>query len=93
MEITIREEDVGKEFIEILNKIIEIRKNRRKIYGDGWKDDPLDYEIWQIYGKTKRIMNIFKDGNNYYEKLEDSLIDEINYCFFALAKLSMGDKK
>lgn len=77
---------------QALDKIISVRIQRGKFYGDDYLQDPLEYDIWMLYGKLRRLMRLFKDGNNSYEKLEDTLIDAANYCIFAISKLDERKK-
>jgi hypothetical protein len=89
--LTINKKYVGEEWLKVLKKVVIMREERAKIYGNDWINEPLDYDMWMLYGKVKRAMPMMKDGGNHYEKLEDTLIDLINYSLFALAKI--GKKK
>lgn len=74
-----------------LNKVLQIRKERQKIYGDGWKN-MQEYEfVAFIKNKCGRLEHLFLNGNSNYEKIDDTLIDLINYCLFYLEV--RGDKK
>src|SRR3990167_9242113 len=88
------EMDLSIEYLDAIEKVAEVHAERKLIYGDIILNSPLEYDIWNIYGKTQRIIKLFKDGNNHYERLEDSIIDCCNYCFFSLMKLkSVQNKK
>jgi len=89
----IDEKTLGKEYYNALLDVLKIRAHRRKFYKDEWLNDPIENEVWQIYNKTKRITIMSKDGDNEYEKLKDSVIDNINYSLFLLAKLNMKEQK
>lgn len=85
--LTISKKYVGEDWLKVLKKVVAMREDRAKIYGNDWINEPLDYDMWMLYGKVKRAMPMMKDGGNHYEKLEDTLIDLINYSLFALAKI------
>ena len=70
---------------EALNKVISVRNQRQKLYGDAWKDDPdwaLLAEIRQKYRRLK--MQIIDKKGGDYENVEDCLVDLANYCLFML---------
>jgi len=72
------------------NEILELRKQRAKIYGDAWINDPIDAKIWLCWEKTQRAIYITKNNNNLkndYESLEDTLKDLVNYAMFSLVIL------
>lgn len=70
-----------------LKKVLALREQRQKIYGNDWIYDEISYSIWNAWGKTQRATHILKHGNNNYEKMEDTLRDNIIYSLFALAIL------
>lgn len=75
MEYTIKDSEVGKEFLTELIKIIEIRKEKRLMYKDSFLTDDINTLFTIIKGKIKR-----------YEisgKLDD-LQDCCNYLIFVL---------
>lgn len=60
----------------------QIHDERRKIYGDKWIVDK-EYATMQLWGKAQRARHLLKVENDY-ERLEDTLLDIINYAVFAL---------
>jgi len=87
----IKQSPIGDEYERELLEVIKIRAQRRKIYGDDFSH-PMDVEVWHIYQKTFRMLNLFKSGNVVYEKLEDTLRDIINYSLFLLIKIRRKKK-
>lgn len=87
--------DVGEEYLKALSKVIEIRKERFKIYGNSFLEDSLDDLIVYTKGKIHRfeVMNKKKTQNNSYEKFEDQILDAINYALFSLAKIIKKNKQ
>ena len=82
------------EYFKALSAVISTRVQRQRIYGDDWTESPIDHEIWLIFEKFNRMMNLFKSKNtNSYEKLEDTVRDLVNYGLFLLAKLTKEAKK
>ena len=79
-----------------LNKVIKIREDRQKLYGDDWIYDPIEYDFWMLYGKFNRLQYLLKhklNDKSQYEKIDDTLIDMINYSIFLLYKINKkGDK-
>lgn len=70
---------------DALMRVIKIRRQRRKIYGDSWKDVPLWQHVAFILEKARRLENLtFSKKTNNYEQIEDTLIDLIVYSLFAL---------
>lgn len=84
---TIFEKTAMQYYEEEFNKVLELRKQRAKVYGDDWIDSPLDPKIWFLWEKASRATYILKNGKNDYEDIKDTLYDSINYALFALAKL------
>jgi len=71
-----------------LDAVIEIRQDRKKLYGDTWKKDEDWMLMAQIHSKTTRLKNLIIDRNmdsNGYDSIIDSSIDLINYTLFLLA--------
>lgn len=69
-----------------LEEVLKIREQRRKIYGDGWVNDP-DWLIFSnMYNKMLRLQTFIIDKNtNYtYENEVDTIIDLVNYALFLL---------
>lgn len=67
-----------------LKKTLQIRKNRRKMYGDGFLTAKDMFFVSMISEKTARLNYLYESGNNQYEKLEDTLIDLANYALMYL---------
>ena len=70
---------------QALKKVIDIRLQRQKIYGDDWRDS----EYWElmafIKSKAQRLKHLVIDNKSQsYEKIEDTLVDLINYSLFML---------
>jgi len=88
--------NVNKSFDKALKKVLSIRENRRKVYGDGWKNSPIAYDIWMLYGKLSRTIYIMNSSNidkEKYEKFEDTLVDFVIYSLFALQKFIYNKNK
>ena len=87
----IKDEDVSKEYLEILQKIVNIRIKRRSLYGDSHTEMPAVGHYWHSFNKMKRL-RVQLDAENKtgnintlnYEKIEDNAIDIINYMIFFL---------
>ena len=94
-QLIIKEEEVGLDFLLILEKLIKIRKDKRIIYQDTYLEDTHDFLLMQIENKIKRtkLQILNKSSDNNIEKLEDNLLDCAVYCIFLAAKINMGDKK
>lgn len=90
--LIITSNEVGEEYLNALSEVIKIRAERRKAYGDGYLKDPIDFDVWMLYGKLGRMLYIFKNGITVYEKFRDVFVDICNYSIFALTKLKK-DKK
>jgi hypothetical protein len=82
--ITINDNEVGKEYLEQLEKIVQIRKERRKKYKDSFLDDDIDTLLTIIKQKIKR----FEISDN-----SDDLIDACNYLIFILCNLEEKNGK
>lgn len=80
----IKKDEVGEKYYEALKKMIEIRKDRRKIYGDTFLEDSKDFLLMQIENKIKRIrLHITNQTEiNDTEKAEDNSLDIANYALF-----------
>ncbi len=81
--------EVGSEFYEELVKMINIRKERRKIYHDTYLEDTLEFLLLQIENKIKRIKMHIQNSTelNSIEKAEDNALDIGNYSLFLAAIL------
>jgi len=92
MEINIREEDVGKEYLKALESVLNIRKERRLMYGDSFLSDDYSLLFNIIDGKRNRFECLIKQENKgipIYHKKCDEIIDIINYYLFILTKLQV----
>ena len=89
MEIKISDEEVGKEFLNVLQNMIKIRISKRKIYKDTYLSDTKDFLLSQIKNKIKRI-EIHLDNNtetNDIEKALDNALDISVYALFLATNL------
>ncbi len=84
---------VGIDWIRALRDVATLRVQRANIYGNGWLHEPIQYDLWTIYGKATRLKNMLEHGNNNYERVEDTCKDIVNYCLFALAKLNKSKSR
>lgn len=92
----IDENDLGIEYVGALNKVLEIRKNRKQLYQNTFLEDEYDFLIMKLQDKLKRAkINLTSENisNHSYESVEDSLIDLCNYAIFTIAKINRGDTK
>ena len=97
-ELKITESDYGKEFLEALENVLEIRKKKRIVYGDAFMCDDMLFLKYQIENKIKRfnaqiISGELIDTNENSETAKDSCIDIVNYSLFLIAKMNRGDRK
>lgn len=81
-----KEEKYGKEYLEAIDKILKIRADRKKVYGDSFLNDSIESLLNVIDGKRNRYNVIEKSKTNFH-KLEDQIIDIINYYLFILCLL------
>lgn len=96
-QLLIKSEDVGKEFLESLQEVIEIRKSRRLQYGDSYLEDDEIFLRLQIENKLKRLKINFENEKVSFikEKREnalDSLKDLVNYSIFLISKINLNEK-
>ena len=89
--IQLKQTDFGEEYISVLWSILEIRKARRSLYGDTFKEMPSLGHYYHAFNKMHRLQmqltNELKSGKvntKNYEKIEDNAIDIINYLIFFL---------
>jgi len=87
MKLTINPNEVGKEYLEELKKIIEIRKDRRLIYGDSFLQERIDNLLAIIDGKEKRFA-VLRGKELKHEKVLDEARDICNYWIFILCLLN-----
>ena len=97
-EITLKESEFGKEYLEALEEMLKIRKQKRIVYGDVFLTDDLLFLKYQAENKLKRLtaqMNSgeLKELKENTETAKDSAIDIINYMLFFVAKVNKGDRK
>ena len=80
---------------EALDRVIKVRLERKKQYGDGWKFT----EDWELLGICNQKLSRLKDiilnkRKQFYETEIDTLIDLTNYSLFLLQnKLDKKNKK
>lgn len=77
---------------EALKKVIDIRINRKKFYGDSWKSDSFEMIRNSIENKAGRLKVLEPKNKEFKDKIEDTLIDLINYSLFYLQNLIEFDK-
>jgi len=79
---------LDKDFVNALNKVLKIRIDREKKYGDSWKNDFITnyYNVKNKYERLKMMVEGKKNAKQY-ETIEDTLIDLCNYSLFCLALL------
>jgi hypothetical protein len=85
--------EVGEEFYEVLDKMIKIRKDKRKIYQDTYLGDTSEFLLSQIKNKIKRIELHLQNKtlNNDIEKAEDNALDIGVYSLFLATNLKKED--
>ncbi len=85
----INKEEIGKKYGDALQKVIDIRMQRKKLYGDTFLDDSLQFNALKIQDKIKRLLMNIENNNivskDKYENAMDSLLDICNYSLFAIA--------
>jgi len=86
MEKTYKTEEVGEEYLAAIDRAIEIRKNRRPIYGDSFLQEN-DFNILAIIdGKRNRLGVLLKNqGIVTKDKILDEILDILNYYAFLFA--------
>ena len=80
---------LDEDYYRSICEVIELRLQRRKLYGNGWVSSGLEGNFWQMHddiGRIKSMISRNKEGN-VNEKLEDKLKDVINRSLFILAIL------
>jgi len=92
MDIVLKEEDYGKEYLAQLKKVLEIRKDRRLIYSDSFKDESFENLQAIIDGKLGRAKKIMDIHGTSHPKYQDEIIDVINYLLFLLHNVSKETK-
>jgi len=76
---------MDEDYEKALNKVLKIRDERQKIYGDSWKSDIIT-NYYQLKNKFERIKIMIETlQTNHYESLIDQFIDLTNYSLFCLA--------
>jgi len=81
-------------YLRALIEVLKVRVEKSKVYGEGWYNDPIEFDLWMMWGKWRRLeFNIKRGNKNSYEKDVDNAIDLINYGLFLLSKLlTRGDR-
>lgn len=91
LELHLNEDELGAEYIKALKDVIDIRADRRKIYGDIFLDETILSLSHTIDGKRKRFDYIYAKNEILNEmdsmKTQDDIIDIINYYLFILCLL------
>jgi len=90
----IKESEVGVDYMNAIEEVLKIRKERFKVYGDSFLEDGIEDLLVYVKGKINRYKYQKKLGteNNSYEKSKDCLIDLVNYALFILAKELKNEK-
>ena len=86
------ENELGIEYIEAITKVIAIREDRRKIYGDSFLQESMNNILAIIDGKRNRF-NVLRNTNPSHPKTEDEIIDIINYYLFLLCLINKRNKE
>ena len=83
-ELVVKEEEVGLHFLDILEKMVQIRKDRRKIYHDTFLEDEPVFLLAQLSNKIKRLKLHLENHTevNNIEKGEDNALDSAIYSLF-----------
>lgn len=89
--INVTESEIGQAFLDSLAHLIEIRKDKRTIYGDTYLEDSNDFLLMQMQNKLKRITLHLQNKTevNNVEKAEDNCVDLAIYSLFLLTKLRL----
>ncbi len=67
-----------------LQKVVDMRMERKRKYGDSWRDRKEYQFMGLVKEKVDRIEYNFLNDSNEYESKIDSLIDLINWALFYL---------
>ena len=74
-------------YLKALEKVLQVRLERKKLYGNAWKEN-ADWELLtHIKNKVGRLEKFILDSrlrNQNYENEIDCLIDLINWSLFLL---------
>jgi len=75
---------LGKEYVLSVIKAAKIREDKKKIYGDTYLEDSIEFLLSQVKNKIKRIDLHFanKTEDNDIEKVNDNILDAVNYLLF-----------
>lgn len=87
MEISMK--DVGDDFYFALKKLVDIRKDKKQIYGDTYLEDTETFLLMQCENKLKRLKLHLQNGtqDNRVEKALDNALDLSIYALFLASKL------
>lgn len=96
-QLILTEELVGISYLEAIEKVVQIRVDRKKQYGDTYLADEDYFLLAQIENKVKRFKLQFENlevSNDKDKKITalDSLKDLCNYSLFMIAKLERNEK-
>jgi hypothetical protein len=86
------EDKFGKEYIDALYIVLNIREDRLNQYGNTYLDDDYLFLYYQVLNKMKRF-SLQLDRESGVEKIKDlsvaldSSIDCVNYAIFIVAKI------
>lgn len=91
--MNIEAEEVGLDFYEMLDKLINIRLQKRQIYGDTYLEDTPEFLLMQMENKLKRIrLNLKNNQTNAIENVIDNCLDVGIYSLFLAANWSNTNK-
>lgn len=90
------EKVLGKKYCQELQEVIDIRVDRRKIYGDSFLDESPESILAIIDGKRNRFNAINKNDDLSQEQLNkslDELRDIVNYYVFYICQYKYHHSK
>ena len=72
-------------YVHALEAVLKTRLERKKLYGNSWMNDTDEMLLQMIKQKLGRF-EALKDNttSDAYEKVEDTLVDLVNYALFLL---------
>lgn len=79
----------GEEYLNNLFEAVNVRIDRRKKYGDSYRDMDSLGHYYHAYNKFHRLNTQLESDDTsqeFYEKIDDNIIDIINYLVFMLVQ-------
>jgi len=81
-------------YFEALQHAVSIRLDRKKLYGDGFLTSKDRFFMVMLEEKLARATHMFDNATaGNYEKIEDTLLDIVNYSLMWLQVLGNRNKK